>query len=621
MAIMNKKIVGALVFCMLILLICSPSLANAKEVLVLCYHNVTDQPGQDIYAVTPANLKSHLTYLKEQGYTPISLKEYIAASQTGAALPDKSVLLTFDDGYQSVYTKVFPLLKEYRYPGMIAIVTSWLDYAPAELGPLVTWQQIREMENSGLIDVASHSHDMHRFTVVTPQGDRGPLLSRLQYKNGRYETIAEQRERVRRDLHESQAVFNKELGHTVQAVVWPYGAYTPFAVTDALQEGFEACFTLNDGVNHPGEQALQAANRLIITGNPSKEHFASLLKANSEAAKVPVKAIQLDLDMIYDPGSAVQTEENLNLAIERIRSSGANTIYLQSFSDEDGSGNSKSVYFYTKEAPVKADLFSHVIGRLREEGRFSIYAWFPTLAAQWLLEDSPQDAVVAYDEKNKGWYRRATPFSSRVSDRLSALVADLAAYNDINGILFQDDVYLNDFEDFSPAARQVFKEQTGFELSPQLLKERPELNERWVRLKTDRLTGLTVKLWETAGNYRSNLGSARNIYPIVITSPAAEEWLGQNYEQYLKTYTYTVIMAYPYLEKAYQNPDGWLENLATAALSNRENAQKTVFKLQTYDWNKKHWLSEAEIRRQTEVLRKKGVIHIAYYPENVYSEQ
>jgi biofilm PGA synthesis lipoprotein PgaB len=80
-------------------------------------------------------------------------------------------------------------------------------------------------------------------------------------------------------------------------------------------------------------------------------------------------------------------------------------------------------------------------------------------------------------------------------------------------------------------------------------------------------------------------------------------------------------MAYPYLEKAYQNPDGWLENLATAALSNRENAQKTVFKLQTYDWNKKHWLSEAEIRRQTEVLRKKGVIHIAYYPENVYSEQ
>ncbi|HML34857.1 MULTISPECIES: poly-beta-1,6-N-acetyl-D-glucosamine N-deacetylase PgaB [Sporomusa] len=613
---MNRKVWISLL-CLLGVLFSVSLPAAANDVLILCYHDVAEKPGNNIYTVTPAALRSHLDYLKENGYTPISLKEYIAASKGEDKLPAKPVMLTFDDGYQSFYTKVFPLLKEYNYPGMMAIVTSWLDYAPAELGPLLTWQQIREMESSGLITIASHSHAAHRFTITTPQGDRGPLLGNLQYKEGQYESVADYRQRVVSDFAATQTVLARELGHTAKALVWPFGAYTQLTIEEASAAGFEACFALNDGVNRPGKQALAEANRIIITNNPSKKRFAQLVNT---AGKAPVKAAQLDLDIIYDPDSAEQTEENLNLAIDRLLVSGTNTVYLQAFSDESGSGNIESVYFYTTAAPVRADLFSHAVARLRAEGRFTIYAWLPTLAAQWIIDENPEAAVVAYEAKNLGWYRRATPFSPEVSDRLAAMVTDLVKYSDINGILFQDDVYLNDFEDFSPAAKQVFKTETGLELTPELLKANPELNDRWIKMKTNALTGLTVKLQAAAKEYRNNLGSARNIYPILITEPEAEEWLGQNYDQYLETYDYTVIMAYPYLEKEYEDPVGWLEELATAALRNPQNAQKTVFKLQTYDWNKNRWLSADEINRFTKALKKKGAIHIAYYPENVFSE-
>lgn len=609
---MNKRLlITAAILLLMMVTFSQPAMAS--EILILCYHDVGQ--SKNTYTVAPDTLRSHFEYLKEKGYSPISLQEYVAACRDGAPLPSKPVMITFDDGYQSFYTKVFPLLKEYNYPAMISVVTSWLKYASADLGPMVTWQQLREMEASGLVDIASHSHASHRYTAINPQVDRAALMGSLQYSNGKYESLEDYRQRIQSDLQEAQATFEKELGHKVQAVVWPYGAYTKVAVDVALEQGFTTCFALNDGFNKPNEQALIQARRAIIMGNPSKEKFAKFIKAGGLS---PVKAAQLDLDMIYDPDPA-QTEQNLTMAIERMLASGINTVYLQAFSDDDGSGDIKSVYFYTKAAPVKANLFSHAVSKLQEEGNFAVYAWMPTLAAQWLTADRPEDAVIAYEKKDEGWYHRATPFSPQVEQRLAALFTDLAAYSNIDGILFQDDLYLNDFEDFSPSAKQAFMQATGFELTPEVLKN-PEVMKRWTRMKTDALTNLTLKLSSVVREYRPDAAIARNIYPTLITEPESEEWLAQNYNQYLQAYDYTIVMAYPYLEKEYEAPVAWLEKLVTMALQDKNNAQKTVFKLQTYDWNKSRWLSAKELKEQTEALKRKGAIHIAHYPENVFSE-
>lgn len=279
----------------------------------------------------------------------------------------------------------------------------------------------------------------------------------------------------------------------------------------------------------------------------------------------------------------------------------------------------ESVYFYTKEAPMKANIFSHISARLRTEG-FSVYAWMPTLACQWLLQGHPDDTVLAYADKGKGWYNRATPFSPMVEQRLKALFSDLAAYSYIDGILFQDDLYLNDYEDFSPAGKAAFKTATGLELTPEILQDNTIRNQ-WTQLKTDSLTHLTQELITTLRQYRPYLATARNLYPSIITEPVSEEWLAQNYNQYLTTYNYTIIMAYPYMEKEYDKPLPWLGQLADTALKDKINAKKTIFKLQTYDWNKKGWLSTKTLDQQIITLKNKGVVNFAFYPENVFSEE
>lgn len=586
--------------------------ATAAGVAVLCYHDV-GEPVTNEWMVTPRRLRAHFDHLRANGYTPISLAAYLAAARGEAELPAKPVMLTFDDGYASFYTQVLPLLKEYQYPALMSIVTGWLEYAPPGVGEMLTWQQMRELEASGLVTLASHTHQSHRYTVVNPQGDGRGLTEMRRYHNGQYETAVSYSRRVQADLRAAQAVFAEELGHPVEAIVWPYGAYTQMSVDIAGAEGFTASFILNNGgLNGADAASLRQIKRGIVTNNPSRKEFAKFLKA-AGSRTAPVRAVQVDLDQIYNAQSPAQTEQNLAAVIERLLASGANTVYLQAFSDSKGDGNIESVYFATAAAPVKADLFSHAALKLKAAG-FQVYAWMPTLSAQWLTSDRPEDAVAASPPDRLGWYRRATPFSPVVRERLQALYADLAAYSFIDGILFQDDLYLNDFEDYSPAAQAAFYRETGLDLTEQALRE-PAVRERWVRLKTDALTTLTQSLAAEVRRYRPDARTARNLYARLITEPEAQAWFAQEYAQYLQSYDYTVVMAYPYLEGAGEKPAGWLTMLTQLALQDRGHAAKTVFKLQSYDWQSGRWLAARELREQVKALQRQGALHLAYYPE------
>lgn len=589
--------------------------AEETGVMILCYHDVVEHP-YNAFTVTPNTLKEHFEILKKNGYHPISLDQYIGASTQGTPLPNKPILLTFDDGYLSLYTKVFPLLKEYNYPAVSAIVTSWLDYAPPDVGEVVTWTQIREMEKSGLISFASHSHQSHRSVTMNPQGDSGKMMETLQYIHGQYESIDIYQQRIQSDFKQSQAVFEKELGHKVKAIAWPYGSYTKSAINIAQKEGFTVLLGLAGGFNSLTPSSMTNARRGIIETNLTGNRFANFLKSGTRTSK-QIMAAQLDIDLIYDPLNSSETENNLVLAIEALHAAEINTIFLQAFSDINGNGNIESVYFYTKEAPVRADIFSHIAAKLRKEG-FTVYAWMPTLACQWLLKDRPEDTVTAYSERGKGWYNRATPFSPVVQTRLAALFSDLAAYSYIDGILFQDDLYLNDYEDFSPAAKKSFYNATGLALTPEILQD-SEIQAQWSQIKTQALTDLTKKLIVAMKQYRPYLATARNLYPTIITEPQSEIWFAQNYDQYLTTYDYTIVMAYPYMEKQYDKPLVWLGQLADTALKDKVNTSKVIFKLQTYDWNKKHWLSVRELQQQIATLKSKNAIHFAFYPENVFS--
>ena len=161
-----KKIIISLI---LIFLFVSPSVYAQSEFPVLMYHNVTFdttlvESDPDVH-ITPDTLDEHFKYLKLYGYNPISLKEYFSYRQNGTALPENPVIITFDDGYISNYEVAYPLLKKYNYKAVIFVITSRMGDHNVKF-PHFSWEEAREMEKSGLVEIESHSHTHPDFSLL-----------------------------------------------------------------------------------------------------------------------------------------------------------------------------------------------------------------------------------------------------------------------------------------------------------------------------------------------------------------------------------------------------------------------------------------------------------------------
>jgi biofilm PGA synthesis lipoprotein PgaB len=119
-----------LLWALLLLLPASrPAADTGEELTVLSYHEVAD-PAQALvprYAVTPTDFVRQMDWLRNHGYHFVSVSDVLAGREGRKALPDKAVLITFDDGYHSVYEHAWPVLKMFRIPAVINVVGSWLE--------------------------------------------------------------------------------------------------------------------------------------------------------------------------------------------------------------------------------------------------------------------------------------------------------------------------------------------------------------------------------------------------------------------------------------------------------------------------------------------------------------
>ncbi|WYX19088.1 polysaccharide deacetylase family protein [Achromobacter xylosoxidans] len=103
--------------------------------LALAYHDVEDEdPDQAFLSVRTDRLVDQLAWLRENGYQAVSVDQILAARQGGKPLPERAVLLSFDDGYRSFYTRVLPILKAYRWPALLAPVGTWMDTPRRQAG-------------------------------------------------------------------------------------------------------------------------------------------------------------------------------------------------------------------------------------------------------------------------------------------------------------------------------------------------------------------------------------------------------------------------------------------------------------------------------------------------------
>ncbi|MBN2418261.1 MAG: poly-beta-1,6-N-acetyl-D-glucosamine N-deacetylase PgaB, partial [Deltaproteobacteria bacterium] len=329
----------------------------------------------------------------------------------------------------------------------------------------------------------------------------------------------------------------------------------------------------------------------------------------------PHRAVQVDLDYVYDPDPA-QQERNLGELVSRIYRLQISTVYLQAFADPDGDGAADALYFPNRHLPMRADLFNRVAWQLKTRAQVEVFAWLPILSFKlgdntWLVQAEGRPESDAQD----GIYRRLSPFDTRACDAILDIYEDLAIHAEFEGLMFHDDGVLDDYEDANPAALRYFDENLGLRSISEIRKDPEKLN-RWTKAKTEFLINFTDKITERVSIWRPRLKTARNIFATPVLKPEAETWYSQNLPAFLDHYDYVCLMAMPYMEKA-DKPRKWLDNLVRVVKKHENGLKKTVFILQTRDWQKKnHPISGNEIASIMRRLQRQGALNFGYYPDD-----
>lgn len=612
----------------ILLLLGLPAYAEIPTVHVLGYHDVRDDVAGDYdadqYAVSTRNLITHFTWLREHGFRPVGVDDVVAAYEGRGELPAKAVLLTFDDGLESFYTRVYPLLKVFDYPAVVSIVTSWtesgkaVDYAgrTRDSDNFLNWDQLREMQASGLVEVASHSHDLHKGIRGNPQHNMQPAATTRLFDGGEYETAAAYLARIRRDLEQSVEAIRSHLGRSPRVMTWPFGALNDASADVAAKLGMRVNLTLAPTtiVRH-GSLRL---GRYLLVSNPTLDYFSAELLLDQP--QPIIRVAQVDLDYVYDPDPD-QQRRNLDHLLDRIKAMEISHVYLQAFADPDGDGGANAVYFPNRHLPVRADIFNRVAWQLKTRADVRVFAWLPMLSfvgeafrPEWRVLQH-RDGVTAPDPASEP---RLSPFSREARSLIAEVYEDLAIYSKFDGLLFHDDGRLNEFEDFSLPALEVLAAAFDQTVTPVSLAANPELAERWSELKSETLLEFSLELVETVKRYQPDIKTARNLFAAAVLDDRAVSYLAQDYDRFLETYDTVALMAMPYLEAAHDEQE-FYENLVATVGGTPDGLARTIFQLQTVDWSQSRPVDSRELRRTMRWLQSLGVRHLGYYPDDFIS--
>lgn len=190
-----------------------------KNIPILMYHhvgNVSSAGGGWLY-VRPEVFASQMDYLISKGYVVITLPEVVAGLQSGGSLPNKSVAITFDDGYRDIFDNAFPVLRARNLRATVFLITQLM-----EGNEYLTWSQAREMAGSGIITLGDHTLDHQRLASLTE-------------------------EEIRNEVTASKNIINTNTGVTTNVFAYPFGS-TNGTVGKILQEnGFVAAVTASRG--------------------------------------------------------------------------------------------------------------------------------------------------------------------------------------------------------------------------------------------------------------------------------------------------------------------------------------------------------------------------------------
>jgi biofilm PGA synthesis lipoprotein PgaB len=621
--------------CLLALVLAAPAYAAAPQFVALCYHNIEDiDPDQTYEGVTTGKLVEQLSWLQHEGYRAVSLDDLLAARDGKKPLPKKAMLLTFDDGYESFYTRVYPILKAFHFPAVIGLVDTWMKGdannpgdkvlyggAPMARNFFLTWPQVKEMEDSGLVEVASHSHALHLGIPANPQGNLEPAAITTAYDPAThtYETRDAYIKRLKADAEASAAAIGQETGKKPRSIIWPYGTYNKEGIAVETAAGMPITLSLDDGF--ASVKKLMSIPRELVSNDPSIGEF--VIDARQIGKLPPMRVVQVDLDYVYDDDAA-QMARNLDQLVARIHDMQISAVFLQAFADPHGTGLAKQLYFPNRHLPMRADLFNRVAWQLKTRAKVMVFGWLPVLSydlGKGIARVEAWDPASGKPAIDANADRRLSPFDPEARRTIIEIYEDLARHAPIDGLLFHDDAVLSDFEDASVPAMATYR-MAGFPASVEAIRANPDLMKKWTNFKTRSLIAFTRQLADAAKKYRQPLITVRNIFAPVVSDPDSEVWFAQNYDLFLAAYDYIAIEAMPKMENIDDdNAEAWMQRLVVAASRRPEGLKHTIFELQSVDWRKDgdsedHAIPTETLAAEMRFLAKQRALNFGYYPDD-----
>ena len=197
---------------------------SKSAVVVLCYHRFEDRP-KDSLALKPVDFELQLQSIQDNGFAVISMGDFLAWRRGEKQIPEKSCLITIDDGYRTGYEVAWPILKKFGYPFTMFIYTNYIKGQPNAGGQSLTWRELEEMRDAG-VDIQSH-------TVSHLD---------LRSKKGRAPEVYEQW--VRDELVNSKRLLEQQLGISVKALAYPFGNHNAEVRRIAMEAGYEVAFSV-----------------------------------------------------------------------------------------------------------------------------------------------------------------------------------------------------------------------------------------------------------------------------------------------------------------------------------------------------------------------------------------
>jgi peptidoglycan/xylan/chitin deacetylase (PgdA/CDA1 family)/Tfp pilus assembly protein PilF len=262
-----------------------------QDIPILMYHEISNFNNQ--WSVTPENFKNQMRFLNENGYKTCSmtqLHEFLKRDQT---LDNKYIVITFDDGRESVHTNALPILKQFNFTATLYLVPSWIEKIgiPQEesYSNFLNWQQIKELQQEGF-EMGSHSHSHANLTKIDD---------------------------LQSELLLAQQAIKTNLGSKVEHFCYPYGKYNQ-TILPEINQYYLTSVTVNKGFDkEPGQFSRQ-----WVLNNTTLENFKKLLQKPTLSVCMIVKneAKYLDLCLksiqtlaneiiIVDTGSTDNTKE------------------------------------------------------------------------------------------------------------------------------------------------------------------------------------------------------------------------------------------------------------------------------------------------------------------------